>query len=152
MTARKPPAEDVLPDHLARWLEAASKRLYADLRAQGTLVSPELRGSHRRILQMIPPQGVRITDLARIAGMTKQALGEFVDWLEQSGFVRSGRDPADGRVRLVTRTDRGDAAAEAARLAIEAVERDWRKEVGAEAFDTMKEALRHIGRDSFRDY
>ena len=152
MTARKPPAVDVLPDHLARWLEAASKRLYADLRAQGTLVSPELRGSHRRILQMIPPQGVRITDLARIAGMTKQALGEFVDWLEQSGFVRSGRDPADGRVRLVTRTDRGDAAAEAARLAIEAVERDWRKEVGAEAFDTMKQALRQIGRDSFRDY
>ncbi len=152
MTARKPPAQDALPDHLARWLEAASKRLYADLRAQGTLVFPELRGSHRRILQMIPPQGVRITDLARIAGMTKQALGEFVDWLEQSGFVRSGRDPADGRVRLVTRTNRGDAAAEAATLAIVAVERAWRKEVGAEAFDTMKHALRHLGRDSFQDY
>jgi len=150
MTERKPPAEYDLPDHLARWLEAVSRRLYADLRAQGTLVSPELRGSHRRILQMIPPQGVRITDLARIAGMTKQALGEFVDWLEQSGFVRSGRDPADGRVRLVTRTDRGDAAAEAARVAIAAVEREWRKEVGAEAFDTMKQALRQLGRDSFR--
>ncbi|MGO8960691.1 MAG: MarR family winged helix-turn-helix transcriptional regulator [Streptosporangiaceae bacterium] len=150
MTVRKPPAEDALPDHLARWLEAASKRLYADIRAQGALVFPELRGSHRRILQMIPPRGVRITDLARIAGMTKQALGEFVDWLEQSGFVRSGRDPADGRVRLVTRTDRGDAAAEAASLAIAAVEREWRKEVGAAAFDTMKQALRQLGRDSFR--
>ncbi len=150
MTARKAPAEDALPDHLARWLEAASKRLYADLRAQGTLLPPELRGSHRRILQMIPPQGVRITDLARIAGMTKQALGEFVDWLEEFGFVRSGRDPADGRVRLVTRTDRGDDAAEAAGLAIAAVERRWRKEVGAEAFDTMKQTLRQLGRDSFR--
>jgi DNA-binding MarR family transcriptional regulator len=135
---------------VARWLEAATKRLYADLRAQGALLSPQLRGSHRRILQMIPSQGVRITDLARIAGMTKQALGEFVDGLEESGFVRSGRDPADGRVRLVTRTDRGDAAAEAAGQAIEAIERQWRKEVGAEAFDTMKQALRQLGRDSFR--
>lgn len=152
MTARKPPAEHALPDHLARWLEAASKRLYADLRAQGTLMFPELRGSHRRILQMIPPQGVRITDLAMIAGMTKQALGEFVDWLEQSGFVRSGRDPADGRVRLVTRTDRGNAAAEAASLAIAAVEREWRKEVGGDAFDTMKQALRQLGRDGLQDY
>ena len=150
MTVRKAPAEDALPDHVARWLEAATKRLYADLRAQGTLLFPELRGSHRRILQMIPPHGVRITDLARIAGMTKQALGEFVDGLEESGFVRSGRDPADGRVRLVTRTDRGDAAAEAAGQAIAAVERQWRKEVGAEAFDTMKQALRQLGRDSFR--
>ena len=148
MTVRKPPAEDALPDHLARWLEAASKRLYADLRIQGLLMFPELRGSHRRILQMIPPQGIRITDLALIADMTKQALGEFVDWLEQSGFVRSGRDPADGRVRLVTRTDRGDAAAEAASQAIAAVEREWRNELGAEVFETMKQALRQLGRDS----
>src|SRR5215475_11919126 len=150
MTVRKPSAEDALPDHLARWLEAASRRLHADLQAHGTLAFPELRGSHRRILQMIPAQGVRITDLARIAGMTKQALGEFVDWLEQSGFVRSGRDPADGRVRLVTRTVRGDAAAEAATLAIAAVEHEWRREVGAEAFEIMKQALRLIGRDSFQ--
>ena len=148
MTVRKPPAEDALPDHVARWLEAASKRLYADLRIQGLLMFPELRGSHRRILQMIPPQGIRITDLALIADMTKQALGEFVDWLEQSGFVRSGRDPADGRVRLVTRTDRGDAAAEAASMAIAAVEREWRNELGTEAFETMKQALRQLGRDS----
>jgi len=111
---------------------------------------PELRGSHRRILQMIPAQGIRITDLARIAGMTKQALGEFVDWLEQSGFVRSGRDPADGRVRLVSRTDQGDAAADAAQQAITAVEREWREEIGPEAFDTMKQALRRLGRDIFR--
>jgi DNA-binding MarR family transcriptional regulator len=148
MTVRKPPAEDALPDHVARWLEAASKRLYADLRIQGLLMFPELRGSHRRILQMIPPQGIRITDLALIADMTKQALGEFVDWLEQSGFVRSGRHPADGRVRLVTRTDRGDAAAEAASMAIAAVEREWRNELGTEVFETMKQALRQLGRDS----
>jgi DNA-binding MarR family transcriptional regulator len=66
------------------------------------------------------------------------------------GLVSSARDPADGRVRLITRTDRGDAAAEAASLAIAAVERAWRKELGAEAFDTMKQALRQLGRDSFR--
>ncbi len=148
MTVRKPPAEDALPDHVARWLEAASKRLYADLRTQGLLMFPELRGSHRRILQMIPPQGIRITGLALIADMTKQAIGEFVDLLEQSGFVRSGRDPADGRVRLVTRTDRGDAAAEAASMAIAAVEREWRNELGAEVFETMKQALRQLGRES----
>jgi hypothetical protein len=53
MTDRKAPGEDALPDHLARWLEAASKRLYADIRVQGPFVFPELRGSHRRILQMI---------------------------------------------------------------------------------------------------
>jgi|SRR5215475_9069827 len=148
MTARKPPAEDVLPDHLARWLEAVSRRLGAELGVRGLRDYPELRGSHRRLLQMIPANGIRITDLARMAGMTKQALGEFVDWLEERGFVRSGKDPADGRVRLVTRTAAGDAAAATAARAIAAVERDWRKDIGAQRYDAMKEALRDLGRDS----
>src|SRR5215467_8802561 len=153
MTSVKPPPGDALPDHIARWLEQVTRRLHADLGAQEDLRDfPELRGSHRRLLQMIPPPGTRITDLALLAGMTKQALGEFVDWLEQAGFVASGRDPADGRVRLVTRTERGDAAAEAATLAIAAVEREWRKEVGAETFDTMKQALRQLGRESFQHH
>ena len=147
MTSRKsqPPGRDGLPDHIARWLEEVRTRLHAELVARGLRDFPELRGSRRRLLQMIPPQGIRITDLALLAGMTKQALGEFVDWLEQAGFVTSGRDPADGRVRLVTRTERGDAAADTAQAAIEAVEQAWRDQLGAERYEAMKQAMREIG-------
>ena len=95
---------------------------------------------------MIPPEGIRITDLARRAGMTKQALGEFMDWLEQADFVASGQDPADGRVRLITRTEQGDTAAIEAQRAIDAVEHGWRKEIGAARYDTMKQVLRQLGR------
>jgi len=146
MTSVKLPLDEGLPDHIARWLEEVTKRLRADLEAQGLRDFPELRGSHRRILQMIPPRGIRITDLALLAGMTKQALGEFVDWLEQWGFVASGRDPGDARVRLVTRTEQGDAAASAAQRAIEAVERAWRQEIGDRRFEAMKQAMRDLGR------
>lgn len=147
MTARKEPGEDWAPDHMARWLEAVTKRLRADLAAQDWLAFPELRGSHRRLLQMIPPEGIRITDLARRAAMTKQALGEFMDWLENAGLVVSGRAPADGRVRLITRTEQGDAAAIEAQRAIDAVERKWRREIGAARYDAMKQALRQLGQD-----
>ena len=147
MTMRKEPGEDWAPDHMARWLEAVTKRLHADLGAQGGFAFPELRGSHRRLLQMIPPEGIRITDLARRADMTKQALGEFMDWLEQAGFVASGRAPADGRVRLITRTEQGDAAAIEAQRALDAVERGWRREIGAGRYDAMKQVLRQLGRD-----
>jgi DNA-binding MarR family transcriptional regulator len=148
MTRRKVTREDPLPDHVARWLEAVSKRLSSDLGARGMTSFPELRGSHRRVLQMIPPAGVRITDLARIAGMTKQALGEFADQLEKMGFVASRRAEYDGRVRLITRTPRGDAAAEETDRAMADVERRWREEIGAARFDVMKQALRDLGRDS----
>jgi DNA-binding MarR family transcriptional regulator len=147
MTVRKEPGEDWAPDHMARWLEAVTKRLHADLGAQGGFAFSELRGSHRRLLQMIPSEGIRITDLARRADMTKQALGEFMDWLEQAGFVASGQDPADGRVRLITRTEQGDAAAIEAQRAIDAVERGWRTEIGAARYGAMKQVLRQLGRD-----
>jgi DNA-binding MarR family transcriptional regulator len=149
MTARKP-SGDPLPDHLPRWLEAVSRRLAADLGAQLRGQFPELRGSHRRILQMIPPEGIRITDLAALAGMTKQALGEFIDGLERSGFVVSRKHESDGRVRIVSRTPAGDAASEEARAAIESVEEHWRTELGADRYDEMLAALRDLGRDVLR--
>jgi DNA-binding MarR family transcriptional regulator len=106
----------------------------------------DVRGGERRILQIIPDGQVRITDLAVVAGMTKQALGEFVDRLEEAGLVRSSKDPSDGRVRLVSRTDRGDTVSHATNRAIAAVENQWRREIGPAAYDAMKSALRQLGR------
>jgi len=150
MSVRKTAAADTLPDHLARWLEAVTRRLHAELRTQVMDEFPQLRGSHRRILQMIPGEGIRVTDLAAMAQMTKQALGEFADWLEGSGFVRSQRDDADRRVRRLFRTDLGDRAADATQRAVVAIEARWRQEIGADLYDAMKQGLRQLGRDSFR--
>jgi DNA-binding MarR family transcriptional regulator len=147
-TAQPEPLPDHLPDHLGRWLEAVRRRMRAELGARINDEFPQLRGSHRRILQMIPGEGIRITDLAAMAQMTKQSLGEFADWLEQSGFVRSQRDDADRRVRRVFRTDLGDKAAAAAQRAFDSIESQWRQELGPERYDTMKQALRQLGHDS----
>lgn len=96
---------------------------------------------------MIPPEGIRITDLAALAGMTKQAIGEFIDGLERSGFVVSRRHETDGRVRIVSRTQSGDAAAREAQQAIASVEQQWQAELGADRYDAMLSALRDLGRD-----
>ena len=150
MSVRNPPRPDTLPDHLLRWLESVGRRLHSELGAEISDEFRQLRGSHRRILQMIPAEGIRITDLAGMAGMTKQALGEFADWLEGSGFVCSQRDDDDRRVRRLFRTGLGDQAVDATLRAIAAVEARWRQEIGAGAYDTMKQALRQLGHDLVR--
>ena len=150
MSVRNPPRPDTLPDHLLRWLESVGRRLHSELGAEISDEFRQLRGSHRRILQMIPAEGIRITDLAGMAGMTKQALGEFADWLEGSGFVCSQRDDDDRRVRRLFRTGLGDQAVDATLRAIAAVEARWRQEIGAGAYDTMKQALRQLGHDVVR--
>jgi DNA-binding MarR family transcriptional regulator len=139
--------EGDLPDHLPRWLEAVTRRMATELGTQARQdgVFLEVRGSDRRILQMITVGQIRITDLAAVAGMTKQSLGEFVDRLEHAGLVRSSKDPSDGRVRLISRTDRGDAVARATDQLIRTVESRWRREIGSAAYDAMMSALRHLG-------
>ncbi|HKR69392.1 MAG TPA: MarR family winged helix-turn-helix transcriptional regulator [Streptosporangiaceae bacterium] len=141
-------SESDLPDHLLRWLEAVKRRMSADLGNEIAKTGQFLhvRGGERRILLMIPAGGqIRITDLAAVAGMTKQALGEFVDRLEDAGFVQSSKDASDGRVRLISRTDRGDVVALATDRAIAAVESHWRGEIGDGAYDAMMSALRKLG-------
>ena len=150
MSVRNPPRPDTLPDHLLRWLESVGRRLHSELGAEISDEFRQLRGSHRRLLQMIPAEGIRITDLAGMAGMTKQALGEFADWLEGSGFVCSQRDDDDRRVRRLFRTGLGDQAVDATQRAIAAIEARWRQEIGAGAYDTMKQALRQLGHDVVR--
>jgi DNA-binding MarR family transcriptional regulator len=150
MTSGKAPAGDDLPDHVFRWLEAVTRRMGTELSGGEFSWSAGLGGGQRRILQMIPPGGIRITDLALIAGMTKQATGEFADRLEAGGFAVSRRDARDRRARLVARTPAGDAAAVETSRAIAGVEQRWRAEVGPARYDAMKAVLRELGRDSLR--
>jgi DNA-binding MarR family transcriptional regulator len=139
---------DDLPDHLARWLDAVSRRFYDEVAAE-PWGYPELLGSHRRVLQMIDTGGIAITGLAARARITKQSCGEFVDHLERSGFVTTVRRTDDLRVRLVSRTARGDDAADRVTARMTTVENRWRAELGKRRYDAMKQSLRFLGQDSF---
>jgi DNA-binding MarR family transcriptional regulator len=85
-----------------------------------------LRGSQFRILSMVPTTGGRrLTDLATIGDMTKQAMGEFVAELADRGFVTVAPDPADRRAKLVSLTPQGRTAAERAREMLARVDALW---------------------------
>jgi DNA-binding MarR family transcriptional regulator len=52
-------------------------------------------------------EGSRLTDLAKGANMTPQAMGELVDELEGLGYVLRRPDPTDRRAKLITLTEAG---------------------------------------------
>lgn len=131
--------------HIAALMDFAMRRLVAELKASTTEYRNDLRSSHYRLLSMIPDEGARITDLAEIAAMTKQALGQFVDYLQSCGYVESVRSEQDRRVRLVRRTAKGTAARDVALRAIARLERTWRSELGDERYEALCDALSEIG-------
>src|SRR6476661_9371320 len=60
--------------------------------------------AHSAVFAQISPEGSRLTDLARGANMSPQAMGELVDELESLGYVERRPHPADRRAKLITLT------------------------------------------------
>ena len=77
---------------------------------------------HSAVFAQISPDGSRLTELARKAGMSPQAMGELVDELVDMGYVLRRPDPGDGRAKLIVLTERGWDAVAAGRQTIEGIE------------------------------
>jgi DNA-binding MarR family transcriptional regulator len=141
------PVNDSGPEHILALLGSVMDGLRRDyleeLRLGADAGSPAagLRSSQLRLLSMTPTDGLRVTDLAERVGMTKQALGEFANALETLGLLESVRDPADRRVRILRPTARGRECARAGERAIATVEQRWRRRMGAQAWDDLREGL-----------
>ncbi len=103
-----------------------------------------LRPSHFRLLSLVPPEGITITDLAELLPMTKQAAGQFVAHLELTGHLEVRTDQADRRRRLVARTPDGDATVAGVDAHLAAVERELSEKVGPERYRTFLDVLRDL--------
>ena len=104
-----------------------------------------LRGSQFRVLSMVPLEGGRrLSDLATVAGMTKQAMGEFVADLAERGFVTVEPDPSDRRVRQVSLTPSGAEAARWARATLQRVDDLWAARLSARDAATLKRLLARV--------
>ena len=60
-----------------------------------------------RLVPFLDRNGIRPSELARHADITKQAVGQTVKGCEALGFVEFAADPADGRAQLVRLTSEG---------------------------------------------
>lgn len=92
----------------------------------------QVGAAHVHITRHLAPEGSRLTDLARAAGMSKQAMGDLVDQCEAWGLVARVGDPRDRRARLVRFTPTGRAWLEAFRRAVARAEAEFREAVGPE--------------------
>ena len=128
--------------HIPYLLEQATRRMQLDL---GTIVGtarfPELRGSHLRIIGMIPPEGARPSALALTAQMTRPALGELVAHLRDTGYVTAEPDASDGRAVVVRLTPQGRRAGAKVARGIEELRERWSAEIGRERVEALLDAL-----------
>ena len=100
-----------------------------------------LEAAHLNVFQYPGPEGARPSELAAELGMSKQALNYMLGELERLGYLERLPDPEDTRSKRIALTARGSAAVKTMLDAVRAVERDWRRELGAKEFEHLRALL-----------
>jgi DNA-binding MarR family transcriptional regulator len=121
---------------LGQLKELAMDELHRRLHEQGY---SEIRPGHGCVFRFIDDEGTRLTELADRSGYSKQAVGEVVADLEALGYVERVPDPADGRAKTITLTDRGREALAAGRRIFAEIEQRWIEQFGEERIAQMRE-------------
>ena len=130
--------------HLGRWLARASQRF--DARVLALMASNpqlplalshlaargQLTAAHIHITRHLALAGSRLTELAGLAGISKQAMGKLVDQCEAWNLVQRQPDWQDARARRVVFTATGLAWLAAFEQAVRQTEAELRDELGAE--------------------
>lgn len=116
----------------------AERRILEHLAASGF---DDVSLAQARVAARVSEDGIRLTDLAEQAQITKQACGSLVDQLERAGYVERVPDPTDARARLVRLAPRGREAQRRARLMERRIDQEWERHLGKERMADLRRAL-----------
>lgn len=98
------------------------------------------RGSHARLLHLVPPEGARPSELAR-GWISKQAVGKRIQEMVEAGLLVVGPDPDDGRASVVRRTAEGDRIVTVITSELAALESELAQQVGERRYRTFRAVL-----------
>ena len=109
-----------------------------------------VRTAHGAVFQYLDEDGTTVSTLAERAEMTKQAMAELVQYLEEHGYLRRVRNPQDGRAKLVLPTARGREVVTIAQSLVPELEGRLIKELGRTRWRELRDDLRMI-QDLFQE-
>ena len=100
-----------------------------------------ISATHLNVFQHPGPEGLRPTDLARRADMTKQSMNHLLSEPEGAGYIERRTARRDGREKEVWLTPRGADAVQVIRQAVGDIEREWQDLLGESRYRTFRESL-----------
>lgn len=137
--ARSIKTEDMLIGALLRVPgQAIQRRIIKELNAAGF---KGLRVPHMAVLQFPGPDGVRPGTLAERSSMSKQAINQLLQSLEELGYIVRRDAPDGARARIVRLTKRGHAAYSKIHEILREIEQEWSTELGPKRFSQLKKLL-----------
>jgi DNA-binding MarR family transcriptional regulator len=118
-----------------RWFDES---LIAALHAAGW---PELTRAHSLVFAQLDPVGTRTAEIARRAGISRQAVHQTVQELQRLGLVRLVPDPTNRSAKLVVPTDRGRDSIGVAKTTLAKLEGELAQRLGRDQIQALRQAL-----------
>jgi DNA-binding MarR family transcriptional regulator len=129
--------------HVLAAMSAVERRLGEEMAARMAPHGVAMRGSHARLLQLVPPDGARPSELAQ-SWISKQAVGQRIHEMRNAGLVAVEPDPRDGRANIVRRTPEGDRILALVLRELAALEAELAAEVGERRYRTFRSVLHEL--------
>jgi DNA-binding MarR family transcriptional regulator len=126
-------------------MDLAVEAMYVDFRRlleQSGIT--DVRPTHGCVFRFIHGDGMRLTELASLAGLTKQSVGEIVDDLAGLGYLERYPDPTDKRAKLIRLTKKGLKAQAIGFSLFEKLEEDWAEAFGADRIGALRSLLEEV--------
>jgi DNA-binding MarR family transcriptional regulator len=125
-----------LPALLARPLVALALEVERESSLSAALIA--------NVLRVLDDDGVRVRDLPRLSGVSKEAISIATGFLEKRGDATSQPDPAASRGQVVRLTAQGRSAQVASTELLEQVETRWETRFGPGTIAAVRGALEHL--------
>jgi len=113
-----------------RVLELMARHIDVPLALANLAARDKVSAAHIHITRHLPLNGARLTELADMAGMSKQAMGDLVTQCEAWDLVQRVADGLDARAKRIVFTESGLDWLHAFEQAVAQAEEEFRSEVG----------------------
>ncbi len=115
------------------------KTVIESLKAQGIR---DIGGSDLNIIRFLKPNGSQAIEIARLAGISKQAVGKQVASLEQRKYLVRKESTEDGRAQVILFTKKGEALLRTLIDTIRQIEDTYQSQIGTKQYIILKKQLK----------
>ena len=103
-----------------------------------------LKMSHAQVLPLIGPEGAQVTTLARIQGVSRQAISSTARDLEALGFLARCSDARDGRAVVFCLTEKGEALIADSVRSLDELDDQLKEKLGARKWRALQVGARSL--------
>jgi DNA-binding MarR family transcriptional regulator len=102
------------------------------------------------VLRFVGEKGIRVRDLPRLSGVSKEAIQMALGFLEKRGYITVEPDPSAARAKLIRLTEKGKAGQSAYCERLSLVENSWEGRFGKDCLQSLRASLEALAGEAAR--